>query len=468
MVIDRANVNALPELEARAFAHAFAAIAGAAASAAYQDATVRNQLRLLGRRLRLERGTSAVEEELLDVDPTTISPAEIGRLLATRLRLPCTVLAGAGAGAPVAFGATGQPAAPSPLLAPDTRRQPEIAAALAGVARTQPRILGPYPHLGVRIRHVIARVPDGPLDALIVVDGTGRALRREDLRLVQLAAVVLATSLRVQRRLADADRRTGESVVRDAVEATTRPPPCAARAADVGLDLDALSVVCLLRAACGSLDADELRRAAALVGSPAAAHVASTPEGVVMIVALDASTPRRAAIAAVRAELEQLLGVLRDDERDVVAVVSSACRTARDLPHALDECRELGAGLGVVDPDETIRCADDLGVGKLLLGRISPALAERFLEQTFGSIADREERAKLLDTLDAYFAANRSVRATAARLGIHENTVRHRFRRLANATGLDVLRSTDDQLTARLALTMRRFPSNVPVPKERA
>jgi DNA-binding PucR family transcriptional regulator len=58
------------------------------------------------------------------------------------------------------------------------------------------------------------------------------------------------------------------------------------------------------------------------------------------------------------------------------------------------------------------------------------------------------------------------VRATAAGLAIHENTVRHRFRRLAAATGLDVLGSTDDRLTARMALTLHRLSSNAPARKE--
>jgi two-component system chemotaxis response regulator CheB len=38
--------------------------------------------------------------------------------------------------------------------------------------------------------------------------------------------------------------------------------------------------------------------------------------------------------------------------------------------------------------------------------------------------------------------------------------------RLAAATGLDVLGSTDDQLTARLALTIHHIRCNTPVQKE--
>ena len=72
----------------------------------------------------------------------------------------------------------------------------------------------------------------------------------------------------------------------------------------------------------------------------------------------------------------------------------------------------------------------------------------------------------MIETLEAFFAANTFVRATAADLHVHENTVRHRFRRLASLTGLDVLGSADDQLTARLALTIQKLHTNAHMTKE--
>jgi DNA-binding PucR family transcriptional regulator len=163
--------------------------------------------------------------------------------------------------------------------------------------------------------------------------------------------------------------------------------------------------------------------------------------------------------------VQRLLDAVTGDGPQPAAVLSSACRRLSDLPHGLAECRALGTAPAGPD-DAALRCADDLGVAKLVLGRIPPAVADRFVDDAFGAIADPAESTKLLETLDAFFAANRFVRATAARLGIHENTVRHRFRRLAAATGLDVLGSTDDQLTARLALTIHHLRCNTPVQKE--
>ncbi len=108
----------------------------------------------------------------------------------------------------------------------------------------------------------------------------------------------------------------------------------------------------------------------------------------------------------------------------------------------------------------------DIGIGRLLVGELSGAVAGRFAADLFGSIADPDERAKLLVTLDAFFDHNHLVRATATALGVHENTVRYRFRKFAESTGLDVLGHGDDQLTARLALAVLQLRSNVTIEKE--
>lgn len=136
------------------------------------------------------------------------------------------------------------------------------------------------------------------------------------------------------------------------------------------------------------------------------------------------------------------------------------------LPRAREECLALLPGGEPEVVGGPVRGAAELGVVRLLLGRVPAAATDRFIAETLGTIDGEEERAKLIDTLAAFFAANGSVRATAAALDIHENTVRHRFRRLAAATGLDVLGSTDDRLTARMALTLHQLRSNASARKE--
>ncbi|HEU4975055.1 MAG TPA: helix-turn-helix domain-containing protein [Baekduia sp.] len=466
LVVDWAAPDALSDPGAREVARAFAALAGAAVQASSPSEAVRRQLALLVRRLRLERQAGAAEDALLGADPATTEPAEVASLVARRLGLPCAVLVEPRA--VVAFDATGAPAAASALLSAAARGEREVVAQLAGVEVGRARIVRAQPALGIPVRHVVGRLLDGPGDALIVVAEAGRALRETDVRVVQRAAGVLGLALRVQQRLVRAECGMREAVVRDAVLGHDTHTALRRRSGEVGLDLDAPNVVCLVGVRGGALGIGALRRAATVAGTVLADHAAPIDREVVLIAPLDPARPRHRAIAAVRDALTALVDALPPAGGEPFAVVSSACRRVDDLPHAVDECRELAAGFGVAGRPAAVRCADDLGAGRLLLGSVSAEAAERFVEDAFGSIGEGEDRAKLLETLEAFFAANGFVRATASALGVHENTVRLRFRRLAAATGLDVLGSTDDQLTARLALTLRHLSPTVPTTKEPA
>ena len=445
------------------YARAFAALAGAAVSVAPHQAG-RRQLHALARRVRDERRLADAEEDLLRCAVASSHPADVARFLAGRLGLPCAVLVEPDGVA--AFDAGGRQSAAPRLLDPRVRARREVAADLAAVDADRPAMLGPYPRLGIHSRHGVARIPGAPGDAVIVLGDGVHAPGGADLRLARRAAAVVAIELRGERRAEDVGLR--ESVVRDAVYGSDAPAALVRRAAAVGLDLRAPGVVALLsvRPPGDGLDAGEVRETAAALGLAHVRHLAGIPDGVVVVSPLEPSRPRHAAVDGVRDELRRLVAELG---RDAVAAVSSVCRTARSLPGALEECREVAACLlRLDDPAAGVLCADDLGVGKLLLGHASPPAVERFLDDVFGALADERESAKLLETLEAFFAAGRVVRTAAARVGVHENTVRHRFRRLASVTGLDVLGSADDELTARLALTLLKLRSNVPVTKEHA
>jgi DNA-binding PucR family transcriptional regulator len=60
----------------------------------------------------------------------------------------------------------------------------------------------------------------------------------------------------------------------------------------------------------------------------------------------------------------------------------------------------------------------------------------------------------LFETLATFFECGRSVRSSASRLHVHENTIRNRMESIHRQIGLDILRSADDQLTAQIALTV--------------
>jgi hypothetical protein len=71
----------------------------------------------------------------------------------------------------------------------------------------------------------------------------------------------------------------------------------------------------------------------------------------------------------------------------------------------------------------------------------------------------------LLMTLQCYFDASRSVRASATQLGVHENTIRLRLARVTTATGLDVAGDANDQLSVQTALLVLRLQGHPTLPR---
>jgi sugar diacid utilization regulator len=308
-------------------------------------------------------------------------------------------------------------------------------------------------------RRAVAGFGAGPDRGVIALAESGRTFTEDDLRLLDSAASFLAGSLRARRLL-------GESLIRDAVHGADSPASLRARAAELGIDLSRGAAICLVADRTSPPAIEEVRAAASRVAPGLAHHLASDAAGVLLLIPLAGGAERQSLVESVSGGLEALVRELRAAGR---AEITATCADSADvagLPRALEECLALLPGREPEVVDLAVRGAEELGVVRLLLGRVPAAATDRFVAETLGAIEGEDESAKLLDTLDAFFAANGSVRATAAGLAIHENTVRHRFRRLAAATGLDVLGSTDDRLTARMALTLHRLRSNAPARKE--
>ncbi|HLH24934.1 MAG TPA: helix-turn-helix domain-containing protein [Chloroflexota bacterium] len=98
----------------------------------------------------------------------------------------------------------------------------------------------------------------------------------------------------------------------------------------------------------------------------------------------------------------------------------------------------------------------DLGVYRLLLAlQQQPSLRE-FYEEMLGPLAayDRQKRAELVPTLEAYVAAGNSPSETAARLHLHRNTVLYRLRRIRALLGRDP-DDPEQRLSLQLALRAR-------------
>ncbi len=90
--------------------------------------------------------------------------------------------------------------------------------------------------------------------------------------------------------------------------------------------------------------------------------------------------------------------------------------------------------------------------------RADPALIERFVEQTLGPLLEYDGRRKgeLVKTLEAFFAADGSVKMAGEALFAHPHTVAYRLKQVERLTGWS-LRDPEDKLRLNLALRALRL-----------
>lgn len=117
------------------------------------------------------------------------------------------------------------------------------------------------------------------------------------------------------------------------------------------------------------------------------------------------------------------------------------------------EALEIGMALELEGP---IYRFDDLLLYHFL--KLEQVLVERFVEQMLGPLVAYDERRKgeLLKTLDAYFAADGSVKMAGEMLFAHPHTVTYRLKQIERLTGWS-LRNPEDKLRLQLALRAHRL-----------
>jgi DNA-binding PucR family transcriptional regulator len=128
-----------------------------------------------------------------------------------------------------------------------------------------------------------------------------------------------------------------------------------------------------------------------------------------------------------------------------------------DLHRALDEAR-LAVNVVAGDPERTELPFEETGTYQLLLPYMKdPAELQRFYHETVRPLVayDEQYETDLLGTLAAFLDCDANVNATAARLITHRHTIRYRFERVRELTGLDVS-STDGREKLSLGLKAMR------------
>jgi sugar diacid utilization regulator len=234
-----------------------------------------------------------------------------------------------------------------------------------------------------------------------------------------------------------------------------------ARGKELGTDLSTGGSVVVVRAHPKNPTEDDWRQRLLAVTTRGARSIApgaiaapaqdDSGEVVVLIPDPDADTGRRVGSAILR-ELESGLPSF-----------AFAIGRSRHTENPLDLHRAGNEALLAVnvvegDHDRSELAYEESGTYQLLLPHMNdPAELNRFYDETVRPLVSYDEQYEtdLLGTLSTFLECDANVNATAARLITHRHTIRYRFERVRELTGLDVS-STDGREKLSLGLKAMR------------
>jgi sugar diacid utilization regulator len=234
-----------------------------------------------------------------------------------------------------------------------------------------------------------------------------------------------------------------------------------ARGKELGTDLAAGASVAVVRAHPRNPTEDDWRRRLLAVttrgarsiapGSIASPTALDAGEVVVLIPDSDGESGRRVSAAVLR-ELESGLGGFT-----LALGRSRRVQDPLDLQRAHNEAL-LALNVAEGDSERVELAYEETGTYQLLLPYMSdPAELQRFYRETVRPLVSYDEQYEtdLLGTLATFLDCDANVNATAARLITHRHTIRYRFERVRELTGLDVS-STDGREKLSLGLKAMR------------
>ncbi len=234
-----------------------------------------------------------------------------------------------------------------------------------------------------------------------------------------------------------------------------------ARGKELGTDLASGGSVAVVRAHPRKTTEDDWRRRLLAVASRGARSIApgsiSAPtevdanEVVILVPDPDGEAGKRVSSA-----------VLRELESGLAGFTITIGRSRRvedplDLQRARNEAL-LALNVAEGDVDRSELAYEQTGTYQLLLPYMSdPAELQRFYRDTVRPLVSYDEQYEtdLLGTLSTFLECDANVNATAARLITHRHTIRYRFERVRELTGLDVS-STDGREKLSLGLKAMR------------
>lgn len=165
---------------------------------------------------------------------------------------------------------------------------------------------------------------------------------------------------------------------------------------------------------------------------------------------------RKRIVEAVMAAVEKLI------HRRVNLGVGSAYEGIKGLRKSFAEAEKaitLGSDLWV---KKSIHYFDALGVYRLISLLEDQRELKEYYEESMKQLAEYSEdkELNLIETLEAYFACDESLKKTADLLYIHVNTLKYRLQKVKQITGLNIHHS-EDKLMLLLGLKIHHYYSSI-------
>jgi hypothetical protein len=329
----------------------------------------------------------------------------------------------------------------------------------------EPLLVPAQPALGLARRHLLMPVGrDDCLFAWLVIAEVSGRLGRDDAVLASRAAFHLASEYAVQGRVARASWNARSALARQLVRGSNRDDDLAEAAEYLGVQADADRVLVYIAEDPRSGPHDEeliCDRVAHDLGVEVLGSRGR--EGTILLVEAPDESVRVTFVDQVKRVMKQTVAGL--GEPDAIVGVSGVTRAAA-LQRAYRETREVALCVDrFATSTERVIAVDDLGPARLFVANSDVGAVRRYVHDVLGALlGEAPGSADLLRTLQCFFDTGRSVRESAARLRIHENTVRLRLAKVHDLTGLDVASDANHQLSAQTALLVLRLEGHPAIP----
>jgi hypothetical protein len=329
----------------------------------------------------------------------------------------------------------------------------------------QPQVVAPQPAQGIARRHLLVPITrSGCLFAWLVVAEVSARFTRDEVALAARVAFHLAGEYAVQRRVARASWNARSALARQLVRGSVRDDDLASTAEYLGVRADASRVLVYIADGPDGDSGDEERLSQRIAGDLGVEVLGTRGrEGTILLVEAAEDAAGVSFVQRVKRTVRQVLVEL--GQPSSVVGVSAVTRPGA-LQRSYRETREVALCVDrFARSGDRVIAVDDLGPARLFVANSDVGSVRRYVRDVLGSLlTDGTGHADLLRTLQSFFDTGRSVRESAARLRVHENTVRLRLAKVHDLTGLDVAGNANDQLSAQTALLVLRLEGHPAIP----